>query len=91
MFVNTLDLEPETIRIILLAAIPVGIVQLILMISAVVSIAKKRLPLGDKIIWYCIAIFVNLFGPILYFAFGANMLEQKAVELEEQNEREENY
>jgi len=58
-------------------AIPLLIVQLILMITALVSVVKKEVSGSDKILWILIIIFVSTIGPIIYFAIGSNMLDQK--------------
>jgi len=76
------------LRIILLALVPIVILQLTLFIVALVSILRKNVPTVDKIIWLIIIFFVNIIGPIVYFAFGASMLEQKAAEIEEKEERD---
>lgn len=62
---------------ILAIAVPLMIVQLILMIAALVSVVKKEVPGSDKILWILIIIFVSTIGPIIYFAVGSNLLDQK--------------
>jgi len=69
----------------LMVIIPLLIVQSILMITAIISIVKKEVPTQDKLIWILISIFVSTIGPILYFAIGSNMLDQKIAQDEEQN------
>lgn len=60
----------------LLASIPWGLIaplfalQLILMIAALISVAKQEKANGPKWLWVCIIILVNLIGPILYFVVG---------------------
>ena len=80
------NIDSDMLRTILMIAIPVAVIQFILLISAVVSIAKKRVPTNDKVLWLCIAILVNIIGPIVYFAIGSNALDQKAAALEEKYE-----
>jgi len=80
------DMDGDMLRTILLIALPVVVIQLILLLSAVISIAKKRVPTNDKVLWICISAFVNLIGPIVYFAIGSGILDQKAAA----NEDEEN-
>jgi len=62
---------------ILAIAVPLLIVQLVLMIAALVSVVKKEVPGSDKILWILIIIFVSTIGPIIYFAVGSNLLDQK--------------
>jgi len=87
-FGDLYELTGMDMRIILMALVPILIVQAILLITALVSIIKKQVPIEDKIIWIIISVFVNIIGPIVYFAVGASKLEQKAVELEEKREQE---
>ena len=61
----------------LLITSPLLILQATLAIAAAVSIARKELPWSEKWLWLVIALFVNIIGPIVYFAVGANMLEEK--------------
>ena len=67
--------------------IPLLIIQLILMITALVSVVKKEVPGQDKLLWILLIIFVSTIGPILYFAIGSNMLDQKASQNEEEQNR----
>jgi hypothetical protein len=50
--------------------IPVILIQLGLMIFALVDILKKKAARGNTIVWVLVIVFVNIFGPIAYFAFG---------------------
>lgn len=50
--------------------IPLILIQLGLMIFALVDILKKQKARGNLIVWVLVIIFVNIFGPIAYFAFG---------------------
>jgi len=79
-------LNDMSIGRLLLIASPLIILQAILAIAAVISIARKALPWSEKWIWLVIAMFVNLLGPIFYFAIGANMLEEKAANLQDEQE-----
>lgn len=59
-----------------LASIPWGLVaplivlQLVLMITALVSCVKQEKLNGPKWLWICIILFVNIIGPIAYFVAG---------------------
>jgi len=86
--VNLPDFDNDMIRMILMVAIPFIVLQVILMITGFVSIAKKRVPSNDKIVWI-ILMFVNLIGPIIYFAVGSNRLDQKAADYEDMEDTHE--
>ena len=73
-------------RLVLMVVLPVVIIQLVLLITALVSLVKKQVPGSDKALWAILIIFVNIIGPIIYFAVGSNMLDQKAAQLEENEE-----
>ncbi|PAV28127.1 transcriptional regulator [Virgibacillus profundi] len=49
---------------------PVLVIQGILIIIAMIDWAKADNTNGPKWMWFFIIIFVNIFGPILYFIFG---------------------
>ncbi|MFC7063888.1 PLDc N-terminal domain-containing protein [Halobacillus seohaensis] len=49
---------------------PIIIIQLILIISALVSLVKAEYTNGPKLMWALIIIFINILGPIAYFIFG---------------------
>ena len=50
--------------------IPVLIIQLVLMISALVDLIRRPSVKGPKWVWALVIIFVNLIGPIIYFVAG---------------------
>ena len=51
--------------------IPLVLLQLILMVTALLHLIKNdRLEQNNKIIWALVIIFVNLIGPIIYLIFG---------------------
>ena len=62
-------LKPEQI-IALLA--PIVAIQLGLMIAALVDLERdeRRVRGGSKLVWAVVIVFVNIFGPILYFLAG---------------------
>ncbi|MFD2925111.1 PLDc N-terminal domain-containing protein [Halobacillus naozhouensis] len=49
---------------------PLFIIQLLLMIVALISLAKVEAANGPKWMWAIIIIFINIIGPIIYFIFG---------------------
>jgi hypothetical protein len=50
--------------------IPVVVVQFILMAVALVDLARREKTRGPKWVWALVILFVNIFGPIVYFIFG---------------------
>jgi len=77
------ELTGIDMRVLIMALVPIVILQLILLITGLVSVIRKQVPGEDKIIWIIIIVFGQIIGPIIYFAIGAGKLEQKAAELEE--------
>ena len=63
---NVLDIINENIAIIA----PLLIIQLVLMITALVSLFRAETTNGPKWIWALIILFINTIGPIAYFIFG---------------------
>jgi len=50
--------------------IPVVVVQLVLLVVALLDLLKREKTRGPKWVWALVILFVNLFGPIIYLAFG---------------------
>ena len=50
--------------------IPILLLQLVLMISALVDIVRREKTRGPKWLWALIVIFGEMIGPILYFVIG---------------------
>ena len=51
--------------------IPLLILQLILLVTAIVHLVRNdRLDQANKIIWALVIVFVNSIGPIVYLVFG---------------------
>ena len=57
--------------------VPLMLVGLGLMVAGIISVVKKPNPWGEKIIWLVIIIFLDIIGPVLYFALGSGMLDEK--------------
>lgn len=58
-------------EILLKALLPLVAVNLILMITALVSLARaEQVRGGRKWVWALVILFLNLLGPILYFTLG---------------------
>ena len=62
---------------------PVIAIGLILVVVALINLSKKDLPIGDKILWILIIIFIQTIGPIFYFAIGSKQLDEKIAKKEE--------
>jgi hypothetical protein len=50
--------------------IPLFLIQLGLMITALVDLIKREKTKGPKWMWIIIVVFVNIIGPIIYFVVG---------------------
>ena len=50
--------------------IPVLIIQLVLMVSALVDLIRREHTRGPKWVWVLVILFVNYIGPIIYFVAG---------------------
>ena len=64
--------------VILLALLPLAAMQLVLLIAALMGIMRKDVTGSEKLPWVILVIFVSLIGPILYFAMGSKILDEKA-------------
>ena len=61
----------ELLKPLLLVLIPLVIMQLVLMITALVSILKRdTYKTGNRVIWILVVVLINTIGPILYFVLG---------------------
>lgn len=53
------------------ALLPLFVIDIILAITALIHVIKHpSYRFGTKTLWIIIVCFVQLFGPIIYFAFG---------------------
>jgi hypothetical protein len=50
--------------------IPILILQFGLVIVALIDVARRERTKGPKWVWVLVILFVNIFGPIVYFIFG---------------------
>lgn len=57
--------------------IPVLLVQLILVTAALINLIRKELPFQDKVLWLVLILAVSIIGPVVYFAIGSKMLDDK--------------
>jgi hypothetical protein len=60
----------ELIRQYLPLLIPVVLIELALMITALVDLIRRAQTRGPKWVWVLVIILVNLIGPIIYFVAG---------------------
>lgn len=68
------DLLPKLLPVL----VPILLLQLVLMVAALVGIFRKKLSFNQIAIWFFVVIFASLIGPVLYFAIGSKMLDEKA-------------
>jgi len=54
----------------ILFLIPVLIIQLVLMITALIDLIRREHTRGPKWIWAIVIVLVNYIGPIVYFVAG---------------------
>jgi len=52
------------------AIAPILVLQLILMITALISCIREEKTNGPKWLWILLILFISLIGPVLYFVFG---------------------
>ncbi|MGR9047165.1 PLD nuclease N-terminal domain-containing protein [Halobacillus faecis] len=63
---NVIEFMNENLAIIA----PLIIIQMVLMITALVSLIRAESTKGPKWMWALIIFFINTIGPIAYFIFG---------------------
>ncbi|ANU22197.1 PLD nuclease N-terminal domain-containing protein [Planococcus donghaensis] len=54
----------------IMALVPIFLIQLALMIFALVDLVKNPNPNGPKWMWGIVIVVINLIGPILYLVIG---------------------
>lgn len=52
------------------AIAPIIVIQLLLMITALVSCIREEKTNGPKWIWILLILFISIIGPVLYFVVG---------------------
>jgi len=62
--------ELSTLRQYLPLLIPIVIIQLALVVAALLDLSRRSATRGPKWVWVLVILFVNLIGPIVYFAIG---------------------
>jgi hypothetical protein len=50
--------------------LPIIIIQVILMVIALIDVAKSEKTNGPKLLWVLIILFASLLGSVAYFIFG---------------------
>jgi hypothetical protein len=62
---------PDKIMMYLPFLLPIAIVELGLMITALVHVlTHKHYRFGNRVLWVIIVIFLQMLGPIVYFTLG---------------------
>lgn len=62
--------ELNTLRQYLPLLIPILIIQLVLVVAALLDLSRRGATRGPKWVWVLVILFVNLIGPVVYFAIG---------------------
>ena len=70
------------IRLLLILS-PLIAINFVLVIVAVLSIARKALPWSQKWVWLLVILLFDLIGPVLYFAIGSGKLDDKVAAIED--------
>ncbi len=52
--------------------LPLIVLQLVLIVVALVDLARRSGTRGPKWVWVLVIVFLNLIGPIAYFLVGRN-------------------
>lgn len=68
-----MELFPELAPVI----IPVAVLAFVVMAAALISLFRKKLPFSQTALWLILIIAVNMIGPVIYFAVGSKMLDEK--------------
>lgn len=63
-----------------LAMVSVSVLQLLLFVVAAVSLVRKNVPNGDKILWLLLILLGGILGSVIYLAIGSAKLDEKAAE-----------
>jgi len=50
--------------------LPILVLQWVLIIAALIDLSKRERTRGPKWVWILVILFVNIFGPIIYFVVG---------------------
>jgi len=50
--------------------VPVIIIELVLLVTALVDLVRREQTRGPKWVWLLVILFVNFIGPIIYFVAG---------------------
>jgi hypothetical protein len=60
----------EIIKQYLPLLIPVVLIELVLMITALVDLIRRAQTRGPKWVWVLVIVLINFIGPIIYFVAG---------------------
>ena len=60
----------EELRQLIPLLIPILIIQLVLIVVALLDLARRTETNGPRWMWVVVIVFLNMLGPILYFLVG---------------------
>jgi len=60
----------DQIRQFLPYLIPIILLQLVLLVVALIDLARRERTRGPKWVWVLVIVFINVIGPILYLVMG---------------------
>ena len=60
----------DQIRQFLPYLIPIILLQLVLLVVALIDLARRERTRGPKWVWVLVIVFINVIGPILYLVLG---------------------
>ena len=57
--------------------LPLALLQLTLLVTALISVLRKKVTGVEKLPWILLIVILNTLGPLIYFLFGAGYLDEK--------------
>ena len=63
--------------------VPILLLWFVLLVTALISIARKDATGMEKLPWIILVVLVSTFGPIIYFVIGSSYLDQKSADRED--------
>ena len=73
----------EFIRYYVWIILPIISLSFILFLSALISVLRKDVSGSEKLPWILVILFIQTFGPIIYFVIGSSKLDEKISQREE--------
>jgi Mn2+/Fe2+ NRAMP family transporter len=59
--------------------VPIILLQLVLIITSLISILRKEASFDKKLIWLVVVLVVTFIGPVIYFAIGSKQLDKESI------------